>query len=98
MPSIPRQDLEPNSGPGSVGVYEMSSRQTSSHEPGQGADASGVVCLRLDAWPPLARGAWSRNANKLTAELAVGIPAVGLLLDPKSRAQLRDQLRSAGLP
>ena len=32
----------------------------------------------------------------LTAELAVGLPALRALLDEKSRDQLRDQLRSAG--
>ena len=35
---------------------------------------------------------------KLTADLAVEIPAMGMLLDPKSKDELRDRLRSAGLP
>lgn len=34
----------------------------------------------------------------LTAELAVGLPVPGQILDPKRRAQLREHLRSAGLP
>ena len=34
----------------------------------------------------------------LTAELAVALPIPGQILDPKRRAQLREHLRSAGLP
>ena len=34
----------------------------------------------------------------LTADLVLRAPAVGFMLDAKARAQLRDQLRSAGLP
>ena len=35
---------------------------------------------------------------KLTADLAAGIPALRMILGSTKRAQLRDQLRSAGLP